>query len=153
MKKSTYGKCLLLLVLAWLCASCSLCSANQAQTSTNYKQIPTEVWEQLKQNNQQLELKLTEAKLQLEMLSKQSAEVKLKLMEAEKQLMVSKQELEKSNLSLQSAKDLQQKARKSLSELTNQIDEERKKQEAIQSRLRIQRTFAYILFALAVANR
>ena len=153
MKKSTYGKCLLLVVLAWLCASCSLCSANQAQALTNYKAIPIETWEQLKQNNQALELKLTEAKLQLEMLFKQSAEVKLKLTEAEKQLTVSKQELENSNLSLQSAKDLQEKARLSLTTLTEQINKEREKQRQIQDRLRLQRTFAYILLGMAVASK
>ena len=152
MRKSTLNKCFLLVLLAWLLTSCSIVVANPIQ-STSYKAIPTGTWEQLKQNNLQLELKLTEAKLQLEMLFKQSAEVKVKLTEAEKQLMVSKQELENSKLSLQSAKNLQQKARQSLSELTNQIDEERKKQEAIQSRLRIQRTFAYILLGLAIVNK
>jgi chromosome segregation ATPase len=115
--------------------------------------IPTGQWEQLKQNNHLLELKLEEVKLQLEMLSKQSSELNLKLEEAEKQLMISKQELENSNLSLANAKDLQQKARQSLTTLSEQIEAERAKQEAIQNRLRVQRTFAYILLALSVASK
>ena len=151
MRKLTLNKCFVFALLAWLLTSCSLVVASPAQ-STSYKAIPIETWEQLKQNNQVLELKLAEVKLQLEMLSNQSNEVKLKLTEAEKQLMISKQELESCNLSLASAKDLQQKARESLTTLTEQIEAERKKQKEIQDRLRVQRTFAYILFALAVAK-
>jgi hypothetical protein len=74
-------------------------------------------------------------------------------MEAEKQLMISKQELENSKLSLTSATDLQQKARESLTELTKQIDAEREKQRQIQDRLRLQRTFAYILLAVAISSK
>jgi hypothetical protein len=54
---------------------------------------------------------------------------------------------------LESAKNLQEKTRTSLTELTEQINEERAKQEAIQQRLRVQRTFAYILLGLAVASK
>jgi chromosome segregation ATPase len=86
-------------------------------------------------------------------LSKQSSELNLKLEEVEKQLVISMQELQNSKLSLESAKNLQEKTRTSLTELTEQINEERAKQEAIQQRLRVQRTFAYILLALAVASK
>ena len=152
MKKSIYAKCLLLLVLAWLLTSCSLAVASQ-QTSVDYKMMSTAQWEQLKQNHQSLVLRLSEAKLQLEMLSKQSNELNLKLEEAEKLLAVSMQELQNSKLSLQSAKNLQEKTRTSLSELTAQIEAERKKQEAIQRRLRAQRTLAYFFLGLAVITK
>lgn len=152
MKKSIYAKCLLLLVLAWLCASCSVAVASP-QPSVDYKMMSTAQWEQLKLNHQSLVLRLSEAKLQATTLRKQSEELNQRLAEAEKQLAISMQELQNSKLSLQSAKNLQEKARQSLSELTTQIEAERKKQEAIQTRLRIQRTFAYILLGIAVASK
>ena len=96
---------------------------------------------------------MTEAKLQATTLQKQSDELNQKLEEAEKQLAISTQELQNSKLSLQSAKNLQEKTRTSLSELTEQIEAERKKQQAIQNRLRVQRTFAYILLGLAVVTK
>lgn len=153
MKKSIYAKCLLLLVLAWLCASCSVAVAQQAPASENYKQVPIETWETLKQNHQSLVLRLQEAKLQATTLQKQSDELNQKLEEAEKLLAVSMQELQKSKLYLQSAKDWQEKTRKSLQELTAQIEAERKKQEAIQRRLRAQRTLAYFFLGLAVITK
>jgi hypothetical protein len=61
--------------------------------------------------------------------------------------------LQNSKLSLESAKNLQEKTRTSLSELTEQIKAEREKQRQIQDRLRLQRTFAYILLGIAVANK
>ena len=152
MKKSTLNICFLLVLLALLSTSCSLAAASQSQ-STRFKQIPIETWEQLKLNHQSLELKLTEAKLQATTLQKQSDELNQKLEEAEKQLAISTQELQNSKLSLQSAKNLQEKTRTSLSELTEQIEAERKKQQAIQNRLRVQRTFAYILLGLAVVTK
>lgn len=152
MKKSIYAKCLLLLVLAWLCASCSVAVASP-QPSVDYKMMSTAQWEQLKQNHQSLVLRLQEAKLQATTLQKQSDELNQKLEEAEKLLAVSMQELQNSKLSLQSAKNLQEKTRTSLSELTEQIEAERKKQQAIQNRLRVQRTFAYILLGLAVVTK
>lgn len=152
MKKSIYAKCLLLLVLAWLCASCSVAVASPQQ-SVDYKMMSTAQWEQLKANQQELVLRLQEAKLQATTLSKQSNELNLKLEEAEKLLAVSMQELQNSKLSLQSAKDWQEKTRKSLQELTAQIEAERKKQEAIQRRLRAQRTLAYFFLGLAVITK
>lgn len=141
MLKKSFCMALLLSLLF----SCSLVKAQTAQRSVA---VPIGQWEQLKQNNHLLALKLTEAKLQAEMLLKQSTELEARLLEAEKQLAISTQELNNSNQSLQTAKELQEKARQSLTELSNQIDEERKKQEAIQSRLRMQRTFAYILLGI-----
>jgi cyclopropane fatty-acyl-phospholipid synthase-like methyltransferase len=61
--------------------------------------------------------------------------------------------LQNSKLSLESAKNLQEKTRTSLSELTEQIEAEREKQRQIQDRLRLQRTFAYILLGIAVASK
>lgn len=142
----------MLVLLAWLSTSCSLAAANQQQ-STSFKAIQIEAWEELKQNSRLLELKLEEAKLQAQTLSKHSKEVSLKLVEAEKQLAISKQELQNSKLSLESAKNLQEKTRQSLSELTEQIEAEREKQRQIQDRLRLQRTFAYILLGLAVVSK
>jgi hypothetical protein len=54
---------------------------------------------------------------------------------------------------LESAKNLQEKTRLSLTELTEQINKEREKQRQIQDRLRLQRTFAYILLALTIAHK
>ena len=152
MKKSIYAKCLLLLVLAWLCASCSVAVASP-QTSVDYKMMSTAQWEQLKLNHQSLVLRLSEAKLQATTLQKQSDELNQRLEEAEKLLAVSMQELQNSKLSLQSAKDWQEKTRKSLQELTARIEAERKKQEAIQRRLRAQRTLAYFFLGLAVVTK
>ena len=148
MKKLDIKFFLILLCSLFLCVCSSKALAQTAENSTGYKMIPIQQWEQLKSNSLQLELKLEEVKLQLEMLSEQSSEVKAKLMEAEKQLMISKQELENSNLSLASAKDLQQKARESLTELTNQIEAEREKNQQIQDKLRVQRTIAWIVAGL-----
>ena len=152
MKKSIYAKCLLLLVLAWLCASCSVAVASPQQ-SVDYKMMSTAQWEQLKLNHQSLVLKLNEAKLQATTLNRQSQELENRLTEVEKILTISEQELTKLNVSLQSAKNLQEKTRTSLSELTEEIEAERKKQKAIQNRLRVQRTFAYILLGLAVVSK
>lgn len=153
MKKSTLNICFALLVLAWLCASCFVAVAQQAPVSVGYKMIPTQQWEQLKANQQELVLRLQEAKLQATTLRKQSDELNQKLAEAEKQLAISMQELQSSKLSLQSAKDWQEKTQKSLQELTAQIEAERKKQEAIQRRLRAQRTLAYFFLGLAVITK
>lgn len=152
MKKSIYAKCLLLLVFAWLCASCSVAVASP-QPSVDYKMMSTAQWEQLKLNHQSLVLRLSEAKLQATTLQKQSDELNQRLEEAEKLLAVSMQELQNSKLSLQSAKDWQEKTRKSLQELTARIEAERKKQEAIQRRLRAQRTLAYFFLGLAVVTK
>ena len=153
MKKSIYAKCLLLLVLAWLRASSSVAVAQQATVSENYKQVPITQWETLKQNHQSLVLRLQEAKLQATTLQKQSQELENRLTEVEKLLTISEQELTNLNVSLQSAKNLQEKTRTSLSELTEQIEAERKKQEAIQRRLRAQRTLAYFFLGLAVITK
>lgn len=153
MKKSTLGKCLLLLVLAWLCASCSVAVAQQAPALASYKQVPIEQWQQLKQNQQELLLKLSEAKLQATTLKNQSEELTMRLTLVEEELTNSQQELTILNASLENAKSWQEKARTSLQELTEQIEAERKKQEAVQSRLRVQRTFAYILLGLAVIHK
>lgn len=152
MKKSTLSKCFALLVLAWLCASCSMAAAQPAQ-SVKYKAVPIEAWETLRQNNQVLVLKLAEVRLQVAALRKQSEEVNQRLAEAEKLLTKSQQELTNLNGSLANASELQDRTQKSLQNLTTQIDEERKKQQAIQNRLRLQRTFAYILLGLAVIHK
>ena len=153
MKKLDIKFFLILLCSLLLCAYSSKVSAQTVENSTGYKMIPIQQWGQLRSNSLQLELKLEEVKLQLEMLSEQSNEVKAKLMEAEKQLMISKQELENSNLSLASAKDLQQKARESLTELTNQIEAEREKNQQIQDKLRVQRTIAWIVAGLFFVSK
>jgi len=153
LKKSTLTKRLLLLALAWLCASCSVAVAQQAPVSVGYKMIPTAQWEQLKQNQQELVLKLNEAKLQAITLRKQSETLKNRLTEIEELLTISERELTNSNAHLESARDWQERTQKSLQELTAQIEAERKKQEAIQRRLRAQRTLAYFFLGLVVITK
>lgn len=144
MKKSTLGKCLLLLVLAWLFASCSVAVAQQAPALASYKQVPIEQWQQLKQNQQELLLKLSEAKLQATTLKNQSEELTMRLTLVEEELTQCQQELTTLNTNLQNASDWQERARQSLTELTNQIEAERKKQQAIERKHRLQKIAWFI---------
>lgn len=127
-----------LLLALLLSAFCSLALAQNIENSAGYKMIPTQQWETLKQTQQSLELKLEEVKTQSVRVKKLSKELSLKLEEAEKSLAQSKQELLNSNASLEKLKFLYEEVQKLLSELTQQLNDEREKQEAIKRRMKLQ---------------
>ena len=125
------------------CASVCFCSsalAMTAQNSTDYKMIPITQWEQLKQTQRLWELKLEELKNQTVNLKKHSTELELRLSEAEQAVTQSKQALMNSNASLEKLKNLLEQTQTSLTKLTEQLDDEREKQRAIQNKLRVQKS-------------
>lgn len=153
MKKSTLSKCLLLLAFSLLCASCSVCSASQAERRANYKAIPIEAWEQLKQNNKSLVIKLYELSEQVETLENPSIKLQQELNEAKKQLQQSQAALTELNVQLESVKSLQSKTQTSLEALTKQIEAERQKQEAVKKRIRLQRNLAYFFIGILITKK
>lgn len=143
MKKLATKFLVTLLLSLLLCASCFTAAANQAP-STSYKVIPIQQWEALKETQQSLELKLEEVKTQSTRVKKLSKELSLKLQKAENSLTQSKQELLNSKASLEKLKSLYEEVQKLLRELTQQLNDEREKQKAIERKHRLQKIMWFI---------
>ena len=103
MKKSTLSKCLLLLVLAGLCASCSLCSAGQ--TPTQYIMTPQELSEWEKGLNRRMTINAL-LRSELEALQQELVESKAALQTAKAELAMLKIELGQSKALLAKQKGL-----------------------------------------------
>lgn len=90
MKKSTLNKCFILLVLAWLCAFCSVGLAKQNQTQFIVTQAELSAWEMGLTRRMEINSSL---KNELAMLQQELKESQTALAIAEEELVLLKQEL------------------------------------------------------------
>lgn len=101
--------------------------------------VPMQEWIELKSNNKQLQIKLTELEMNLNMLQAPSTELVELLKKARSELEESKQKLDSSKASLESAELSQKLMAESLQELSKRIQEEREQQARTEKRLKRQR--------------
>lgn len=142
-------KCGLLLLL-WLFALPAIGWAAETPQQPTYITVQTERWNELKNNNSVLLMKLQEVELLLSTLQTPTNELRQQLAEAKAQLKKSQEALTLSNERLKNAESLQKETLQSLMELHEKIKEERKAEQQTQERLRNQRDFGYFLLGVAV---
>lgn len=144
-------KCGLLLLL-WLFALPAIGWAAETPQQPTYITIQTERWNELKNNNSELVMKLQEVELLLSTLQTPTNELRQQLAEAKAQLKKSQEALTLSNERLKNAESLQKETLNSLMNLEKILDAERKQQANREKRLRRQRdTWLFVAGAALVA--
>lgn len=143
-------KCGLLLLL-WLFALPAIGWAAETPQQPTYITIQTERWNELKNNNSELVMKLQEVELLLSTLQTPTNELRQQLAEAKAQLKKSQEALTLSNERLRNAESLQKETLNSLMNLEKILDAERKQQANREKRLRRQRdTWLFVTGALMI---
>lgn len=137
-------KCGLLLLL-WLFALPAIGWAAETPQQQTYITIQTERWNELKNNNVQLLMKLAELEALLATLQTPTSELQQQLAEAKTQLTKSQEALTLSGEKLRNAESLQKETLNSLMELHEKIKQERKAEQRTQARLRQQRDLAWFV--------
>ena len=144
-------KCGLLLLL-WLFALPAIGWAAETPQQPTYITIQTERWNELKNNNSALLMKLQEVELLLSTLQTPTNELRQQLAEAKAQLKKSQEALTLSGERLRNAESLQKETLNSLMNLEKILDAERKQQANREKRLRRQRdTWLFVAGAALVA--
>lgn len=143
-------KCGLLLLL-WLFALPAIGWAAETPQQPTYITIQTERWNELKNNNSELVMKLQEVELLLSTLQTPTNELRQQLAEAKAQLKKSQEALTLSNERLRNAESLQKETLNSLMNLEKILDAERKQQANREKRLRRQRdTWLFVTGAFMI---
>ena len=143
-------KCGLLLLL-WLFALPAIGWAAETPQQPTYITIQTERWNELKNNNSELVMKLQEVELLLSTLQTPTNELRQQLAEAKAQLKKSQEALTLSNERLKNAESLQKETLNSLMNLEKILDAERKQQANREKRLRRQRdTWLFVTGAFMI---
>lgn len=143
-------KCGLLLLL-WLFALPAIGWAAETPQQPTYITIQTERWNELKNNNSALLMKLQEVELLLSTLQTPTNELRQQLAEAKAQLKKSQEALTLSGERLRNAESLQKETLNSLMNLEKILDAERKQQDNREKRLRRQRdTWLFVTGAFMI---